>query len=463
MSSVEERASTGSALGARITALRDRFIVGGVARALAHGSIWSIAINVGGAVIAFGVQLILTRSLGHVEFGRYAYALAWMNAALLVAKLELDTTGLRFVGAYTGKQEWSLLRGFLKRSNQIVRIASLGAAAIGAAVVWFLTGQGANPAATSFWAACALLPVTAITQFKASCLQGFKRVRAAQAPVLVLRPLLFGIGLAVSAYGFHHRLGAAGAIGLNLLAALPALLLTVKFLHDVVATEVPRVDAAYDTNGWMHTALQLLLIAFAQLILGTQADVLIVGTLLGTTDAGLYSVASQLATLISFGVTAIVFVAVPMVSDFHATGRRADLQHLVTLVQRASVVVSLPVIALLVFEGRTVLGWFGAGFVAAYPVLVLLCIANFIASLVGILAGFMLTLTGHQRQAAVIIVGSAAVNLVLSLTLTRLFGSVGTATATTTTTLLRSGVLAVYVWKLLRVRMIPVGGRAAGA
>jgi O-antigen/teichoic acid export membrane protein len=115
---------------------------------------------------------------------------------------------------------------------------------------------------------------------------------------------------------------------------------------------------------------------------------------------------------------------------------------------------------LLIFEGRTVLGWFGAGFVAAYPVLVVLCIANFIASVVGILAGFMLTLTGHQRQAAVIIVGSAAVNLALSLTLTHLFGSVGTATATTTTTLLRSGILAVYVWKLLRVRMVPIGGRA---
>jgi O-antigen/teichoic acid export membrane protein len=152
-----------------------------------------------------------------------------------------------------------------------------------------------------------------------------------------------------------------------------------------------------------------------------------------------------------------------MVSDFHATGRRTDLQHLVTLVQKASVIVSLPVVALLVFEGKTVLGWFGASFVAAYPVLVILSIATFIASVVGILAGFLLTLTGHQRKAAVIIVGSAVVNLALSLTLTRIFGSVGTATATATTTLLRSGVLVIYVWRLLGVRMVPIGGRAADA
>jgi O-antigen/teichoic acid export membrane protein len=260
--------------------------------------------------------------------------------------------------------------------------------------------------------------------------------------------------LAVATYGFGVKLTAAGAIGLNFLAVLPPLLLTARYLHDVVAVEAPPVHATYATRTWLHTGSELLLIAFAQLVLGTQADVLIVGTLLGTTDAGLYSVASQLAALISFGVTAIVFVAVPMISDFHATGRRADLQHLVTLVQRASVIVSLPVVALLVVEGRAVLGWFGASFVAAYPVLVVLCIANFIASLVGILAGFMLTLTGHQRQAAVVIVGSAVVNLALSLILTRAFGSIGTATATAMTTLLRSGVLAVYVWKLLRVRMV---------
>lgn len=463
MSAAGERVSIGRSFGARVAALRDRYLSGGVARALAHGAIWSIAINVGGAATAFGVQLLLTRSLGQVEFGRYAYAMAWMNAALLVAKLELDTTAMRFVGAYTGRKEWPLLRGFLARSDQIVRITSLAAAGVGAALVWLLTGAGASPVATGFWAVCALLPVTAITQFKASCLQGFQRIRAAQMPTLVLRPLLFGIGLAVATYGLGVRLGAAGAIGLNFLAALPPLLVTAKLLHDVVGAKVPAVQATYDTRSWLHTAFELLLIAFAQLILGTQADVLIVGTLLGTTDAGLYSVASQLAVLISFGVTAIVFVAIPMIADFHATGRRADLQRLVTLVQRGSVAVSLPVAALLVLQGRTVLGWFGASFVAAYPVLIVLCSANFIASVVGILAGFMLTLTGHQRQAAVIVVGSAVVNLALSLTLTRLFGSVGTAVATATTTLLRSGVLAVYVWKLLGVNMIPIGGRAANA
>jgi O-antigen/teichoic acid export membrane protein len=459
MSATGERAAFAHFLAGRIARLRDRVNGSAVSRALARGAIWSIGINVGGALIAFSVQLLVTRSLGHVEYGHYAYALAWMNAALLLAKLELDTSALRFVGAYTGQKEWRLLRGFLRRSGQVVRAASVATALVAAGIVWLLTGGGRAPTAGAFWAACALLPITAMMQFKASCLQGFRRIRAAQVPVLILRPLLFGIGVAVATFAVGARLHAAEAIMLNLLATVPALLLTWKLLRDAVAAEAPPAIPVYATRSWLRTGLDLLLIAAAQLVLGTQADVLVVGTLLGTTDAGLYSVASQLALLVSFGVTAIVFVAVPMISDLHATNRRAELQHLVTVVQWASLAVSLPVVLLLVFEGRTVLGWFGDTFVAAYPVLLVLLVANFIAALVGILAGFMLTLTGHQRQAAVIIVGSAIVNLALSLVLTHSFGAVGTATATAATTLLRSGVLAVYAWKLLGTRMLPFHGK----
>jgi hypothetical protein len=51
---------------------------------------------------------------------------------------------------------------------------------------------------------------------------------------------------------------------------------------------------------------------------------------------------------------------------------------------------------------------------------------------------------------------------VLSLTLTHLFGAVGTATATTTATLVRSVLLVLYCWKLLGVRVIPLGASSAG-
>jgi O-antigen/teichoic acid export membrane protein len=450
-----------------IAAWRDRLRLaegeGGISRTLAHGALWSLAINVGGAAIALGVQMLLTHALGHVEYGHYVYALAWMNAALLVAKLELDTSALRFVGMYHGRAEWSRLRGFLTRSHQIVRATSVMVAAIGAAIVWVIMAEVASPLVTSYWAACALLPFSAMMQFKASCLQGFKKVPESQGPSALLRPALFGAGVLLATLGFGVKLGAPGAIALNLVATIPALLLTARFLRDAVPVEARDAVPAYETRSWMNTSFSLLLIAGAQLVLGTQADVLVVGTMLGTTEAGVYGVASQLAALISFGVTAIVFIALPMIADLHARSRQAELQHLVNLVRVASVAVSLPVVALLAFMGPKMLGWFGPTFVTGYHVLLVLAGAHFVAATTGILAGFLLALTGHQRQAAVIVVGSAIVNLALSLVLTHTIGTVGTAIATATTTLVRSVVLAVYCWKLLGVRVVPLLTSVNGA
>jgi O-antigen/teichoic acid export membrane protein len=441
--------------------LRQRYAEGGIARTLARGALWSLAISGGGSAIALGVQILLTRSLGQVEYGRYLYALAWMNAAMLLGKFELDTAALRFVGAYHGMKEWPLLAGFLKRARRVVWMASLAVALVGASIIWFLRPTLAPELASSFWAACVLLPVTAMTLFTASCLQGFKKVPQSQGPNTVLRPVLFGLGVALAAFGFDITLTAADAIRLNLIASIPVFLLTAKFLRDAIPEDVRGAAPRYETKHWLTTAVSLFAIAASQLVLGTQTDVLVIGTLLTTTDAGIYGAASQLASLVLFGVTAVVFIALPMISDFHARVRHAELQHLVNVVQLAALAVSLPALAIMVFEGERLLGWFGAEFVAGFPVLIVLSSSAFIAATTGALAGFLLILTGHQRHAAVIIIGCAALNLALSLALTPAFGSIGTAGATMATTLVRGILLVVYCWKLLRVRLVPVGSRTA--
>jgi O-antigen/teichoic acid export membrane protein len=458
MTASGERQGSAGFLADWTARLRRRYAEGGIGRVLARGALWSLAISGGGAVIGLGVQMLLTRSLGHMEYGRYLYALAWMNAALLLGKLELDTAAIRFVGAYHGATDWPRLSGFLKRGTQVVTGASIAVGMIGAAIVWLLRPALTHQLASALWVACALLPITAMTLFKASCLQGFRRVQQSQGPNALLRPILFGAGVAVATYALGATLTASSAVGLNLLASVPVLLLTIKFLRDWIPVEARAAAPHYETKHWLGTAMGLLAIAASQLVLGTQADVLVVGTMLSTTDAGIYGAASQLASLILFGVTAVVFIALPMISDYHARGRHAELQHLVVLVQLASLGVSLLPFALLLFEGEMLLGWFGPEFVAGFPVLAVLATSAFIGATTGVLSGFLLTLTGHQRQAAVIIIGSAVLNLALSLTLTSAFGPIGTAVATMTTTTVRSLVLVVYCWKLLRVKVIPLGG-----
>jgi O-antigen/teichoic acid export membrane protein len=426
-----------------------------IGRTLARGAVWSVGANAGGYGLALVVQIVLTRSLGQVQYGNYAYALACMNIALLFAKLELDTCSLRFIGMYQGASRWSLLRGFLQRAPQLVLLSSLGVAAVGAVTVALVGGHLGNGAAVTLEAACLLLPVSAMLELKARSLHAFKKVPESQLPTLIVRPLVFGIGIVVATRVFHLALTAPEAVGLNVVAALIALRIIMGFLRAATPLEARSAPPSFETRQWLRTAAGFLVIGGAQLILGTQMDVVVVGSLLGAADAGLYQVASQLAAVGSLGVTAIIYTALAMISDLHARGRQRELQHLVTMLCRANLLVAIGMVAALLVVGRMVLGWFGPTFPAAYPVLLVLAGSSFIASTIGILAGFLLTLTGHQREAALLVVGSAILNLTLSLIATPMFGAIGTASATAATACLRSGALMLYCWKLLGIRLTP--------
>jgi len=225
-----------------------------LARLIVRGGVWSLIISASGAALSLGVHLILARILGSEEYGRYVFALAWMNVLLLVGKFELDTASVRFVGAYSGTDQWAFLRGFLTRSSQIVLLMSVGIMLASAVLIGVLMGQFERGTALSFLAASLLLPVSAMGQLKASALQGFKHVVRSQAPSMVVRPVVFVLGIVVLRYGFQRSVSAPVAILLQFAATTVALILTIWFLQTVMPERLRQATEAFDTRYWMKTA-----------------------------------------------------------------------------------------------------------------------------------------------------------------------------------------------------------------
>jgi O-antigen/teichoic acid export membrane protein len=434
--------------------LRSRLTSRELANLIVRGGAWSLLISTTGAALSLGVHLALARTLGATEYGRYVFALAWMNVLLLVGKFELDTASVRFVGAYSGTEQWSFLRGFLRRSGQIVGGVSIAISAIGAILVVALNGRIERGIALSFLAASALLPITAIAQLKASAIQGLKHVARAQAPMMVIRPVVFVAAVLGLHYLVGHAVSAPVAILLQLGATTVALLLTLRFLQSVLPDAVTTAAEAFDTNYWMKTAAGLLVISGGQTILSTNADVLVVGSLLGPEAAGKYGAASQLASAVSFGVTAISFIALPIIADLYARHAMKELQTLITHVARLGLLLSVPVLIVLAFAAGPVLKAFGPSFADAAPVLILLAFDQLIGVIFGI-AGYLLVMTGHQVTAARVIVGCAVLNLALTFVLTPRFGLMGAGIATTITTLVRCYLLMARMRTSLGLSLAP--------
>jgi O-antigen/teichoic acid export membrane protein len=62
---------------------------------------------------------MVARMLGIDGYGTYLLAMGWLAIAQLFAKLELDSTSVRFVGSYTATMRWSLLRAFCRAAGTL--------------------------------------------------------------------------------------------------------------------------------------------------------------------------------------------------------------------------------------------------------------------------------------------------------------------------------------------------------
>jgi O-antigen/teichoic acid export membrane protein len=431
-----------------IRQLQRRVVGDGVGAVLASGAVRSTLVAVSGAGTSFAVQIALARAMGQAAFGAYALTLAFMNAVLLLAKLEIDTTGVRFVGSYTAQGRWGLLRGFIRDSRAATRITSITCALISAVIIyygrdWLVAKHPALPMA--MWVACALLPVTAVLVVDAAFLQGFRSYLSAQLAPNLLRPLLLGAIIlgwwAVSTSALPPWAGVMS----NLVASIGATIFATIMLRRVMPSAVGNAPIERDRGDWIRTASPLLLVSVAQLIISQQADLIVVGTITNARQVAAYSAASQLTIPISIVVNSVTFVAQAMIADLYARGDNRALQSLIRAVTRANVAVAAPVMLVMVLGGKLLLGLFGPAYLAAYPVLIMLMGAQLVIALSGSLAGYLLTMTKHQNAAAWIIGGAAALNLALTLILTPRYGMIGTAAATLTAAVSRSLALTIFI------------------
>ncbi len=423
---------------------------------VARGALSSILVNGAGAAVSFAVQVSLARLLGEETYGAYALAIGWLTVGVMASKLELDTTAVRFVGGYVATGRWNLLRGFLRGSRNTVLLSSVAFGLTGAALLRAFPDafQDKHPAfAGSLLVCCALLPVVALLMLEGSILQGFQQYAKAQLPLNLLRPFAFGLTIAAVAVFAPRSLSAPVAVASNLVGASLALGLTWAWRRRETPPEVRAAAPVYDVRVWARTAYPLFAVSLAQLVISHQSDVIVVGQLLDTRQVAYYSAASQLTVPLVLAASSVTFVAQPMIADIYARGDIVRLQSLIRAVTWASFGVAVPAALVLIVGGPWLLRIYGESYVAGHSVLVVLTLAQLVVGVVGALAGFLLTMTAHEREAAWIIGLSAVFNIVLALILTPRMGAVGTALATLVASVVRAASLSVYVRRTMGLRL----------
>jgi len=402
---------------------------------------------------AFAITFALARLLGADEFGRYSVVIAWIALLTIPGMVGMENLTVRHVAGFSSAHDWRHLRGLLTFSFTTVAVASV-LLALAAALGSLILDVGPEQLPI-FLVGMAIVPLYALTRIGQGAIRGLFRIVVGFLPELVVTPIVvIALMLAtVAVLGIVPT--ALWAIEIQLAAAAVALVFTIAVLWRVLPSEIRSAQPAYRRREWITTALPLLLIGGTQMVI-RQTDVILIGLFRGPTDAGLYAVATRGAQLISFLLYGVNAALAPDISRLVARGELDQLQRIVTRSTRLVVAFSLPIAAVFVLFGPQLLAFFGPEYVAAAPVLAILSVAQLVNAATGSV-GNLLTMSGHERDAAGGFVFAAVLNLVLNLVLIPAFGIVGAAIASAISLISWNLILAVLVHRRLGIDSTALG------
>lgn len=419
------------------------------------------------ALMGFGtglgaiVQIFISRTLGAGEYGAYAYVLGLLNIARTVVTINFDMAALRFAGVYHSQGDWPRFRGFLWLSRRIVAALSIIGAV--ACVLASLLLRDRLPVGLfePLVAGCLLLAPASLLSLEVAVLQSLRRVYEARVPSVFVRPILLAAILYAGVYGFGWLPTATLTLWANLSGAAVALAASLWWTRGLISPETRRGPMTWNARELGMFCVVNFGQSLVYLLLSQQADIVIVGSMIGTKDAGFYAAASQIATLLVLGVVTVNQFTAPLLAEFHDRRTDAGLKQLLARVTILNAGLSLPLIVVVVALGPWLLSLFGPSFVAAYPVIVILAAGSLVNALWGGLWGDLLTMIGFQNESAAVVVAVTVLNLGLTIVLTPRLGIVGAAYATTAAVLVRSMLVALIVhrklgfspWSVLRHAM----------
>lgn len=427
----------------------DRLQGSGNGAVLARGAIGAFIVKITGAGVLFGLHVLLARLLGVSQYCIYVYAITWINILVILCLLGFPTSLVRFIAEYKAKQQWGLLGGILRRSNQIVLAFSIFVGVIAAIIIFSLRQRISTEIVTAFYIGFALLPVFALCRLREASLRALKCVVQSELLLRFIRPILLGLIVLSLFFSLRGPLKATYVMTSNIAAVVGVFLTGTILLRKALPESVRHTLPTYAQKDWLKVSLPLLLIGGMYIIL-KRTDIVMLGALKGSQQAGIYSAASRISDLVVFALAAINTILASMISELYHTGKKKELQRIITLAARAIFVFTLAVSIILAVFGKFVLSLFGLQFVVAFVPLLILLAGQMVNSFAGSV-GLIMAMSGRQNMMGIIVSISAVINILLNSVLIPLIGLVGAAISTAVTMIMWNIAMFVYVKRRLGI------------
>ena len=397
------------------------------------------------AATGYVFKVYLARVLGAEALGIYALGMTIIGFVGVFNAFGLPQSAVRFVAAYRATGRIEQLRHFLGRSLFLLLLSNF---ALGGLLLlagpWIAIHFYRTPELEEYFGLFVLLMLLAVlTTFLGQVLAGYKDVaRRTVITNFVGTPLamVLSVGLIVGGLGLR------GYILAQLMSGVAVLVL--------LGLAVRRLTPPAQNGLPVFSPLEKQVVSFSALALGVslleflmaQSDKVLIGFYLNARDVGIYAVAMGLVSFVSIVLQSVNQIFSPAIADLHARGDLALLARLFQTLTKWCLGLTLPLGAVMIIFAPVLMHVFGRDFEAGWPVLVIGTVGQVVNCGVGSV-GYLLLMSGHQRDLVRIQTVMAFVMIALGLLLVPKWGILGAAIVAALTNLISN---LWYLWEVRR-------------
>lgn len=385
----------------------------------------AFVIKIGSAALMFGMFVALTRVLGPEQYGVFSALFGAASFMAFVALAGQHNVVLRTVAALQEAEDLGKAHWYVRRSL-LTLCAGSALVVLAAALLQVVIGRADTTYSNGFflWAALLALPL-ALAEYLLALLRARGMVMAALLPRDILWRLLVIVFVWGSAAAWGVRFTAGGTQ-----AVLAGILLLLLGWQGVRAWKELRRDLLKvapkpDTANWARSSFWNWINTVSTMLIAHLSTVVVLGVATPIA-AGAFFAANRISMLLSLSLISVNIVAAPQFARLHQLRDQASLQK--TCRQLAMLLI-LPVIvgnALILYLGEFLLGLFDPAYTVALGALAVLLAGQTANALSGS-TGYLMLMSGGERQLAILLAVSQSLGLLLIWVLTLNYGITGGA------------------------------------
>lgn len=397
------------------------------------GSIWTFGAKILAVIIGLILNLTITRLYGAESMGFFALINAFFAFALIFSLMGTGTSVLRLIPEYTShysptqavKIYWKIIFIVVIISLFLTLFSYMNHALI-AEVIFKHAEVGYLFALASFF-----IVMQALSILNTNALRAFKEIKLF-AVFQVLSPVSKLLILLLLTYFTTNQYNPVYAVFYGHVLLMILSFLAIGYVIKKLYNSSSRLNK--DISIKKINYISILTLSFPMFLTAamhtimTQTDIIMLGMMDDIKAVGIYAIAIKLAGLTSFVLGTVNTIAAPKFSELYHSGQMNELKNVAQKSSKLMFWSTLPIILIFILFGRYILEIFGEEYTVAYMTLLILILGQFVNAVVGSV-GFLLDMTGYQKQLNIMVIFSGLVNIILNYILIPSYGIVGAALA----------------------------------